>query len=82
MAIDNAILDDMAEKIAGGLKMLDGVKNEVQTQVRTVLESSLEQLDVVTDERMAVTEAMLAKTREEITELEARIKALEAKLKQ
>jgi BMFP domain-containing protein YqiC len=82
MAIDNAILDDMAEKIAGGLKLLDGVKNEVQTQVRTVLESTLEQLDVVTDERMAVTEAMLAKTREEITELEARIKALEAKLKQ
>lgn len=82
MAIDNAILDDMAEKIAGGLKLLGSVKGEVQSQVRTVLESTLEQLDVVTDERMAVTEAMLAKTREEITELEARIKALEAKLKQ
>lgn len=81
MAIDNAILDDMAEKIAGGLKLLGGVKDEVQSQVRTVLESALEQLDVVTDERMSVTEAMLAKTREEITVLEARIKALEAKQK-
>ncbi|HKJ83288.1 MAG TPA: accessory factor UbiK family protein [Mariprofundaceae bacterium] len=82
MPIDNATLDDMAEKVAGGLKLLGHVKTEAQSQVRTVLESTLEQMDVVTDERMAVTEALLAKTREEITELEAKVKALEAKLKQ
>lgn len=81
MAVDNAILDDVAGKIAAGLRLLGGVKGEAEAQVRAIVESALDQFDVVTHERMAVQEAMLAKAREEIAALDARIKALEEQLK-
>lgn len=81
MAVDNTILDDIAGKIAGGLRMLGGVKDEAQAQVRSIVESALNEFDVVTHERMAVQEAMLAKAREEIEALDGRIKALEEQLK-
>jgi len=81
MALDQAILDDIAEKIAGGLRLLGGVKDEAQAQVKAIVESALEGLDVVTHERMQVTEALLAKTRGHIKEMEARIAALESEVK-
>ena len=81
MALDQAILDDVAEKVASGLRLIGSVKNEAQSQVKTVLESAFSGLDVVTGERMQVAEAMLAKTREQMTELETRIAELEARLK-
>jgi len=79
MALEQAVLDDIAEKIAGGLRLLDSVKEGAQSQVKTIVESALDGLDVVTDERMQVAEALLAKAREQIREMEARIAALEAK---
>ena len=82
MALDQAILDDIAEKIAGGLRMLGGVKDEAQSQVKAVVTGVLQDLDVVTGERMEVAEAMLEKTRARIEELETRIAELEARLKQ
>ena len=82
MALDQAILDDIAEKIAGGLRMLGGVKDEAQSQVKAVVTGVLQDLDVVTGERMEVAEAMLSKTRARIEELESRIAELEARLKQ
>jgi hypothetical protein len=81
MARDNAMLDDIAEKIADGLRMLDGLKQGAEAQVRSVVEGAMEQFDVVTHERMQVQEAMLAKAREEIQALEKRVKTLERKLK-
>jgi BMFP domain-containing protein YqiC len=76
--MDNAFLDELAEKIASGIKMLDGVKQEAQAQIRNALESAFDNLDVVTGERMQVQEALLAKTRERLEELESRIRELEA----
>jgi len=81
MAVDQAILDDIAGKIAGGLRMLGGVRQEAESQVRAVVEGAFAHFDVVTNERMQVQEALLAKAREDMAALEARIKALEAKLK-
>jgi len=81
MAVNNEILDDIAEKIAGGLRMLGGVKTEAESQVRSIVEGALQQFDVVTHERMQVQEAMLAKAREELAELDTRVKELEEKLK-
>ncbi|MDQ6987299.1 MAG: accessory factor UbiK family protein [Mariprofundaceae bacterium] len=78
MAIDQAILDDVAEKVAGGLRLIGNVKDEAQTQVKSLLESAFSELDIVNAERMQVAEAMLDKTRQHIAELEARIEALEA----
>lgn len=82
MTTNNAMLDDIAEKIAGGLRMLGGIRSEAESQVRSVVENALQQFDVVTHERMQVQEAMLAKAREEMGELEARIKVLEERLKE
>jgi len=81
MAVNNEVLDDIAEKIAGSLRVLGGVKTEAETQVRSIVEGALEQFDVVTHERMQVQEAMLGKAREELAALDARVKELEAKLK-
>ncbi len=81
MSVNNEVLDDIAEKIAGGLRMLGGVKQEAESQVRSVVEGALEHFDVVTHERMQVQEAMLNKAREELAALDARVKELEEKLK-
>ncbi len=81
MAVDQAILDDVAEKVAGGLRLIGSVKQEVQAQVKSILESAFSGLDVVTSERMQVAEAMLSKTREQMAEMEARIHELESRIK-
>ncbi|OIO67269.1 MAG: 3-octaprenyl-4-hydroxybenzoate carboxy-lyase [Zetaproteobacteria bacterium CG_4_9_14_3_um_filter_53_7] len=75
-------LDDIAEKIAGGLRLLGGLKQGAEAQVKSIVEGALDQFDVVTHERMQVQEAMLSKARQELTALEARVTELEAKLKQ
>jgi BMFP domain-containing protein YqiC len=81
MSVNNEALDDIAEKIAGSLRMLGGVKQEAETQVRGIVEGALEHFDVVTHERMQVQEAMLNKARKELAALDARVKELEEKLK-
>jgi len=74
-------LDDIAEKIAGGIRMLGGLKQGAETQVRSIVENALSQFDVVTHERMQVQEAMLRKAKEELQALDARVAELEAQLK-
>ncbi len=78
---NNQSMDDIAEKIAGGIRMLGGLKQGAEAQVRAVVENALAQFDVVTHERMQVQEAMLVKARDELAALEARVAALEAELK-
>ncbi len=82
MTANNQSMDDIAEKIATGLRMLGGFKQGAEAQVRTVVEGALSQFDVVTHERMQVQEAMLGKARTELTALETRVKELENKIKQ
>ncbi|OIO72029.1 MAG: 3-octaprenyl-4-hydroxybenzoate carboxy-lyase [Zetaproteobacteria bacterium CG_4_9_14_3_um_filter_49_83] len=77
----NQVLDDIAEKIAGSLRLLGGAKQEAQSQIRNIVETALQQFDVVTDERMQVQEAMLEKARADMKALEERIRALEDQLK-
>ena len=82
MTGNNRSLDDIAEKIAGGIRMLGGLKQGAESQVRSIVESALSQFDVVTHERMQVQEAMLNKARSELQALDARVHELEARLKQ
>jgi len=81
MTSNNQSIDDIAEKIAGGLRMLGGLKQGAEAQVRTIVESALSQFDVVTHERMQVQEAMLGKARDELSTLENRITELETQMK-
>jgi len=78
----NQKLDDIAEKITSGIRMLGGIKHEADAQVRSIVEGALGHFDVVTQERMEVQEAMLSKARSQLDGLEARITALEAQLKE
>lgn len=82
MTVNNEVLDDIAGKIANGLRMLGGVRTEAESQVRSIVEGALQHFDVVTHERMQVQEAMLQKARQELAELDARVKELEEKLKE
>jgi len=77
----NQVLDDISEKIAGGLRLLGGAKQEAESQVRSIVEGALQQLDVVTDERMQVQEAMLKKSQNDMQDLIERIKTLEERIK-
>jgi len=77
----NQVLDDISEKIAGGLRLLGGAKQEAESQVRSIVEGALQQLDVVTDERMQVQEAMLKKSQNDMSALLKRIKTLEERIK-
>jgi len=81
MTNTNQSLDDIAEKIAGGIRMLGGLKQGAEAQVRTIVEGALSQFDVVTHERMQVQEAMLTKARQELEALNARVTELETQLK-
>ncbi|MDQ6970702.1 MAG: accessory factor UbiK family protein [Mariprofundus sp.] len=81
MTANNQSMDDIAEKIASGLRMLGGLKQGAESQVRSIVEGALSQFDVITHERMQVQEAMLSKAREELSALEARIKELETQMK-
>jgi len=81
MSNSNQPMDDIAEKIAGGIRMLGGLKQGAEAQVRSIVESALSQFDVVTHERMQVQEAMLRKARQELDALNTRVADLEAQLK-
>lgn len=77
----NQVLDDISEKIASGLRLLGGAKQEAESQVRSIVENALQQLDVVTDERMQLQEAMLKKSQSDMQGLIERIKTLEERIK-
>jgi len=81
MTNNQQALDDIAEKIAGGIRMLGGLKQGAEEQVRNIVENALSQFDVVTHERMQVQEAMLKKSRDELAALDARVHELEAQIK-
>jgi len=81
MTTNNQSMDDIAEKIAGGIRMLGGLKQGAEAQVRSLVESSLSQFDVVTHERMQVQESMLKKASKELTALKSRVTDLEQQLK-
>jgi len=81
MTNNNPSMDDIAEKIAGGIRMLGGLKQGAESQVRSIVEGALSQFDVVTHERMQVQEAMLAKAKGELSALESRVSELEATIK-
>ncbi|WP_018293627.1 accessory factor UbiK family protein [Mariprofundus ferrooxydans] len=81
MTNNQQTMDDIAEKIAGGIRMLGGLKQGAEEQVRNIVESALSQFDVVTHERMQVQEAMLKKSRDELAALDARVHELEAQIK-
>ncbi|GAA0823805.1 accessory factor UbiK family protein [Colwellia asteriadis] len=71
------IAKQVSESIPPGLKSM---ANEFEDKAKTVLQSKLAQLDVVTREEFDVQTQVLIKTRAKLSELEAKFTELEAKI--
>jgi hypothetical protein len=72
-SIEN-IARKLAEAVPEGLK---SVREDLEGNFRSVLQTSLAKLDLVTREEFEVQEAVLAKTRSKLEALEARLRKLE-----
>ena len=71
-------LDELARKLAdsvpGGIKSMG---EDLERNFKSVLQSALARMDLVTREEFDVQQAVLARTREKLESLEARLAALE-----
>jgi BMFP domain-containing protein YqiC len=73
-------LDNIAKKLAEAVpEGLRSMRDDLETNFRSVLRASLAKLDLVTREEFEVQEAVLAKTRAKLEALEAKVKELEGK---
>ena len=76
--LDPKLFDDLARRLANALPT--GVKElqeDVEKNLRSVLQVSLSKLDLVTREEFDVQARVLARTREKLDKLEKTITALE-----
>lgn len=79
--LDPKKLEDLAKQIADAVP--PGVKNMAEgaeTRVKTILQSQLSKLDLVTREEFDIQSQVLIRTREKLEAMEARIAELETKL--
>ena len=72
-SIEN-LVKKLADTVPQGLK---SVREDLEQNFRSVLQSGLGKLDLVTREEFEVQEAVLARTREKLDALEAKLKELE-----
>ncbi|GMM68517.1 MAG: accessory factor UbiK family protein [Pseudomonadota bacterium] len=81
--LDPKKLEELAKQIADAIP--PGVKNmaeEVEGRAKTVLQSQLSKLDLVTREEFDIQSQVLIRTREKLDAMESRISELEAKLEE
>ena len=69
----------IAESLSGVLPV--DLADDVKKNVRAVVQSSLEKMDLVTREELTVQEKVLARTRSQLEELQQRVTELEDALK-
>jgi len=72
-SIEN-LVKKLADTVPQGLK---SVREDLEQNFRSVLQSGLGKLDLVTREEFEVQEAVLARAREKLETLEAKLKELE-----
>ena len=76
--MNNESIENIASKLAEAVpEGLRSVREDLESNFRSVLRASLAKLDLVTREEFEVQEAVLAKTRQKLEALEARLEALE-----
>jgi len=75
----NESIDKLAKTLAETLPQgLRSVRDDLEKNFRSVLDSGLTRLDLVTREEFAVQEAVLLRTREKLEALEARLAKMES----
>ena len=81
MAIDPKILDDLAQKLAGVVPAgVSQVRDDLQKNLRAILQSVLGHLDLVTREEFDVQNKVLERTRGKLETINNRLVDLEASL--
>jgi BMFP domain-containing protein YqiC len=80
MQTDKRFFDDIARAANGALGALSGVRAELESQLRGLMERWLKSQDLVTREEFAVVKEMAARARAENEALAAKLAALEAAL--
>jgi BMFP domain-containing protein YqiC len=73
--INQSTLDDLSRRLRE--LIASSPAQDVQRNVRAVVGSALQRMDLVTREEFDVQAAVLARTREQVEALEARVAALE-----
>jgi BMFP domain-containing protein YqiC len=76
----NRLFDDMAKVAGGAAGTLSGLKSEVESRVRQLVDDLVGKLDLVTREDMDAALALAAKAREEQEALGKRVSELEAEI--
>jgi len=77
-AMSDKSIEDLARKLAEAVpEGLRSVRRDLESNFRSVLQSGLGKLDLVTREEFEVQEAVLARTREKLEALEARLEEYE-----
>ena len=73
-------IDELARRLADSVpKGLRSVKDDLEKNFRSVLQSGLGKLDLVTRDEFEVQEAVLARTRQKLEGLEERLQTMESK---
>jgi len=76
--MDKNSMENLVKKLADTVPQgLKSVREDLEQNFRSVLQSGLGKLDLVTREEFEVQEAVLAKAREKLEALEAKLKELE-----
>ena len=71
-------IEELARKLADAVpEGLKSMREDLEQNFRSVLQSGLSKLDLVTREEFEVQEAVLAKTREKLDELAAKLEEME-----
>ena len=72
-------IDELARRLAESVPQgIKSVRDDLESNFRSVLRSGLGKLDLVTREEFEVQEAVLARTRQKLDALEERLKSMEA----
>ena len=78
-SFDPRFLEDLAKRLSEAMPpQLAALKSDIEANFRSVLQSGLAKLELVTRQEFDVQAGVLARTREKLTVLEGRLAALEA----
>ena len=79
MALEFRHLDELAKRIAGLVPGdVSAAREDIQQQIRSVLNTGMQKMDLVTREEFEVQRKILLRTREKLEALEARLEQLQS----
>ena len=79
--LDHKTIDDIAQKISAAMPdSLRSLSQDVDKNIRAIVQSTLSKLDLVTRQELDVQKEVLLRTRSQLQALEQQLAALESRL--